>query len=546
MPENDGGWTPHHVFNDGKTGEDVCDWFAEGCTGDAYLKRLKERLRPGPPVIHAKRNGQGKKKKPVKKAEFKSKEAAEAWQAALSHEHAGNVTPLRQPEPDPEPLGVPPEFSEDGLAEQFTTKYADTMLYCAPAKSWYAWNGHRWERDETGLAIDYARRICKRAGAEVMTRVELGPKREKISEKIATRRVFANVEAIARTDRRHVCLPTKFDSRLWLLNTPGGVVDLRTGQLRPARKEDFCTHSTQATPDGKSHCPRWLQFLDEATDSDEALIGYLQRIAGYCLTGSVAEQNFFFIFGEGGAGKGTYANTLDWLLGSYSKVAPMDTFLETKQARHTEELAFLQGARLVTAQELDPGAKWNESRLKSLTGGDPITARQLYESSFTFYPTFKLMFAGNNKPILKNVDEAMRRRMYLIPFEIKVPAEKRDSQLQKYLREVEGGGILQWAIEGCLEWQKNGLQPPKRVMLATGEYFEEEDRIGAFFREKCQQGAGLRVLTTVLYNRYREWCDYNGEFPVSRKRFLAAIAQKGFKSQQIGGCMVVLGVKVKS
>ena len=168
----------------------------------------------------------------------------------------------------------------------------------------------------------------------------------------------------------------------------------------------------------------------------------------------------------------------------------------------------------------------------------------MYQSEFTYYPTFKLLFSGNNKPILKSVDDAMKRRMYLIPFEYKVPDEKRDGQLGNYLKEVEGPGILQWAIEGCLDWQHNTLNPPERVTINTNEYFEDEDRIGAFFVECCDIGIGLREATTRLYNRYREWCEENGEYAVSRKRFLSNIAQKGYKSKNMGGSMSVEGLQI--
>jgi putative DNA primase/helicase len=287
-----------------------------------------------------------------------------------------------------------------------------------------------------------------------------------------------------------------------------------------------------------------MAFLNDATRGDPELLRYLQRVAGYCLTGAVTEHAFFFCYGGGGNGKGTFINMLDWLLGSYSKVADMDTFTEQRYAKHTTELAFLQGARLVTGQEIDSGCKWNESRLKTLTGGDPITAREMYGNPFTFYPTFKLLFSGNNKPMIKNVDKAMRRRMYLIPFEYEVPDSKVDGNLRAHFQENEAGGILQWAIEGCLDWQQYTLNPPDAVRMTTDEYFEDEDRIGSFFTECCEMGLGYRELTSRLYQRYREWCEENGIFATSRWNFVAAIGQKGYKSKNRGGSMSVEGLKL--
>lgn len=527
-------WTPRYVYTDGEDGKDCADLFESGITGKKYLEWLKTNLRKGRPVIHPKKKLQAKPK-PKAKPRPKPEPAPVV---------PDNVVALRIPEDD-DHYGVPPEFSEDALAERFTDRYHETMKFCSASACWYVWWNGRWQEDETAVAVDRARKICKLASSDVMVRAtSLGSKADRISNTISSRRMFSNVEAIARTDRRHVVKPTKFDSRPYILNTPGGIVDLRTGQLRPARKDDFCTLSTACAPDGEQNCPRWFEFLEDATNGDPELKLYLQRVAGYSLTGAVTEHAFFFCYGGGGNGKGTYVNTLDYLLGTYSKVAQMDTFTETRYSKHSTELAFLQGARLVTAQELDAGAKWNESRIKTLTGGDPITARHMYQSEFTYYPTFKLLFSGNNKPIIKNVDAAMRRRMYLIPFEYQVPEEKQDGGLQDHLKEVEGPGILQWAIEGCLDWQHNTLNPPERVMLTTNEYFEEEDRIGAFFDECCEMGPGLREITTRLYNRYREWAEENGEYPVSRKRFLSTIAQKGYKSRNLSGQMSVDGLAV--
>jgi putative DNA primase/helicase len=531
MSGKDDGWTPRHVVTTGHDGSDCCDLFEAGITGERYLQWLKEHIAEGPPKINVK--PKEKKKKPTVK---KSEPVTEA-------KNTSNVVPIHQPDEELD-YGMPPEYSEDALAEEFTRKYENVLKFSGTENCWYNWDGHIWSQDRSGIALDKARKVCKVASSDVMARQELGRKVERISNTLSSRRMFANVEAIARTDRKHVVTPTKFDSRTMILNTPKGVVDLKTGELRPARKDDFCTLTTACAPDGEQNCPKWFDYLEDATQGDTELKTYLQRVAGYCLTGSVNEHAFFFCYGGGGNGKGTYINTIDFLMGSYSKVANMDTFVATRHTAHPEELAELYGARLVTAQEPDAGSRWNEARIKTLTGGDPITARKLYQSSFTFYPTFKLLFSGNHKPMIKNVDAAIRRRMYLIPFDFKVPDEKRDGGLQDYLKQVEGPGILQWAIEGCLDWQLNTLNAPERVRVTTDEYFEDEDRIGVFFAECCEIGTGYREVTTRLYQRYRDWMQSNGEYAVSRKRFLESLAQKGFYSRNRGGQMSVEGIQL--
>ena len=208
------------------------------------------------------------------------------------------------------------------------------------------------------------------------------------------------------------------------------------------------------------------------------------------------------------------------------------------------EMAWLHGARLVIAQEVPEGSKWHETRIKELTGGDPITARHMYESEFTYYPTFKLVFTGNHKPILRNVDDAMRRRMFLIPFDFKVPKKSVDGNLGDYFKTEEADGILQWAVEGCLDWQLNSLNPPDRVRMSTDEYFDEEDIIGTFLTDCCEIGLGYRVMTTKLYQRYREWCEQEKEYALPSHRFRPMMAAKGYKSKNRGGQMCLQGIKL--
>jgi putative DNA primase/helicase len=521
-------WVPRHVETEGyNDGRDCSDLFASGITGYAYLAWLKEHMKDGPEKVHI---------QPKVTPKPRAKPAVRVKPAPT-----GNVVALHQPEPD-EMLDIPPEYSEDSLAERFTERYQDKMKYDGANRRWFIWEEGIWQEDASGIAIDKARRICKLASSDVMADTSLGNKQHRISHNISSYRMFGAVEKIARTDRRHIVKPTRFDSKAWLLNTPGGVVDLKTGQLRPARQEDYCTLVTAATPGGE--CPTWMKFLDDCTQSDPELLLYLQRVAGYCLTGSVNEHSFFFCYGSGGNGKGTFINLIDWLMGTYSKVATMDTFLEQRFSKHSSELAFLQGARLVTSQEVDSGSRWNESRIKTLTGGDPITAREMYGSEFTFYPTFKLLFSGNNKPMIKNVDKAIRRRMYLVPFEFEVADENIIGDLREILMEKEAGGILQWAIQGCLDWQHNALGAPDKVRMTTDQYFEDEDRIGSFFLECCESGLGYRETTSRLYQRYREWCEENGVFSQSRWNFLAAIGQKGYKSKNRSGTMQIEGLRL--
>ena len=196
-------------------------------------------------------------------------------------------------------------------------------------------------------------------------------------------------------------------------------VELRTGTVRPPRREDYCTKSGAVAPGGD--CPMWLKFLAVVTDGNEKLQQYLQRVAGYCLTGSTREHAMFFLHGTGANGKGVFISTLTGIWGDYAAVAPMETFIESHSDRHPTELAKLRGARLVVAQETEQNRRWAESKIKSLTGGDKITARFMRQDFFEYTPQFKLMIAGNHKPSLRGVDEAIRRRIHLVPFAVTIP-----------------------------------------------------------------------------------------------------------------------------
>jgi P4 family phage/plasmid primase-like protien len=290
----------------------------------------------------------------------------------------------------------------------------------------------------------------------------------------------------------------------------------------------------------------WLNYLKDATNGDEELEGYLKRVAGYCLTGSIAEHAFFFCYGTGGNGKGIYKDMLDWMLHSYARAANIDTFTDTRFTRHSAEIAYFQGARLVTSTEPGEGSKWAEGRIKAMTGGDPITANYMHQNPFTFAPLFKLLFTGNFKPQLKSVDEAIRRRLYLIPFEYKVTPEKKDLDLPDKLRVPEiAGGILHWMIEGCLEWQETMLKPPQRVIYATSEYLESEDRIGRFLDEHVEIEPSGRLSSSLLFLKYKNWADVNNEFAVSKKRFNGLLQQKGFKPEKRAGEQIIMGMSLK-
>lgn len=436
---------------------------------------------------------------------------------------------------------VPELYSEDNVALRFSQIYADALRYVAPWGRWMRWNSQRWIHEDTLEVADFARKVCRSVAAYVRTDVQLTPKQQQtVANKYGAAQTVSNIERFAKADRRHAATIAQWDADIWALNTPAGVVDLRTGALTSGAREAYMTKITRASPGGA--CPAWIAFLHTATAGDADLIGFLKRMAGYCLTGSTRDHALFFVYGTGGNGKGTFLNTLQWILGDYNRTAGMDVFTEKKHDSHPTELAALMGARMVTAQETEEGKRWAEARIKALTGGDPITARFMRQDDFTYDPQFKLVIAGNHKPGLRNVDEAIKRRMHLIPFTVEIPESKRDTRLSEKLR-AEAGGILAWAIEGCLEWQQTGLQAPAAVIAATDEYLAQEDQFANWITESCELGAYAHAAK-ALYQSYKEWADRSGEFAIPQKRWSAQMAARGFEKYKAASGFMYKGLRV--
>jgi putative DNA primase/helicase len=334
------------------------------------------------------------------------------------------------------------------------------------------------------------------------------------------------VRTLIQSDRGIALSPDVLDHNPWVLNTPGGIVDLVTGALNPADPDELCTKSTSVPPDFNAEAPEWLRFLEEATGGDRDLVAYLKRLSGYTLTGSTREQHLTFIWGPGGNGKSVFLNTLMEILGDYGRTATMETFSASNSDRHSTDIAHLMGARMVAASETTAGRRWDEARVKKLTGGEPVAARFMRQDNVVFMPTFKLIFAGNHKPEIRDLDDAMKRRIHMVPFT--VTPKVIDRELAAKLR-AEAPAILAWMIEGCLEWQAIGLNPPEAVRVATEEYFAEEDAFGRWLADITDLEPGQFTELVQLYASWLEWAGRNGEYPGSVKRLSAALVARHYK-----------------
>jgi putative DNA primase/helicase len=430
------------------------------------------------------------------------------------------------------PEAASPRFSDDALALSFTTKHEHDLLHVADWNRWLHWDGARWVKDRTTVVFDLVRSVCR-------LQANLAEGNDHLAMTLASRQKVAAVEALARSDRRHARTADDFDADPWALNTPGGVVDLRTGKLRPHSRTDHHTKITAVAPGGD--CPRWKKFLHEITLGDEQAVAYLQRWAGYMLTGETREHAFIFVYGPGGNGKSVLANTLAGMLGDYAAAAPMETFMATPNDRHPTDMAGLRGARLVLAQETEAGRALAEAKIKALTGGDKISARFMRGDFFEFTPQFKLMMVGNHRPELKHPDEAMRRRLHLLPLTYRPPAP--DRLLADQLR-AEMPGILAWAIKGCLIWQRDRLGMAEVVRQASAEYFAEQDVLAQWIAERTEPDPGSSAAAAAMFRDWSEWAQKRGQPPGSLKGFIAEMERLAAKKRTKAG-VVFPGIRLK-
>lgn len=419
------------------------------------------------------------------------------------------------------------EPSEDLIAIAFTSVHRDRLKYDWTAGRWLEWTGTLWQEDNCARAFNYARDLSREIGEQKRV--------------LCKASVASGAERFARADPAHAVTAEIWDADLMMLGTPSNVIDLRTGEHLKPEPSLFITKATSISPaDGPPL--RWLTFLIEALGGDEETIGFLKRWCGYCLTGLTIEHALLFIYGPGGNGKSVFLNTVLAILGDYAVTAAMETFVASRNDRHSTELAMLRGSRLVTASETEDGRKWADAKIKAITGGDPITARFMRQDNFTYTPQFKLLIAGNHMPALANVDDAMKRRLAIVPFEHK-PANP-DRQLEEKLK-VEHGQILSWMIDGCIEWLERGLDRPDGVCAATNAYFEDQDVFGQWLDDRCIREPGKWELPAKLYRDWSEYAKAAGEEPGPIKSLKPKLERHGMRAAKTAGLRVYRGLELK-
>lgn len=425
--------------------------------------------------------------------------------------------------------GIEPIFGTDAwLAERMIGALGDGVRYAPEASKWYVWDGTTWA---PGAILQAEARVNQQLIEEADRVVRMGATDEekkffyKKAESFLSTKRARDVRTAMESHPSLAIRVTSFDSDPWALNTPSGLVNLKNGSLGSPNASALCSRSTLVPPDYSGGCPTWIRFLYQTVGGDDEMVNYLQRLTGYCLTGLTYEQQLTFIWGPGGNGKSVFLNVLNDILASYAMTAPTEVFTASKFERHSTEVAVLAGARLVTASEVDYGKTWNVARLKSLSGGEPISARFMRQDSFVFTPLFKLLIAGNAKPRFPVVDDAMERRLHLVPF-IRKPSEV-DTRLGQKLRD-EYPAILSWMIEGCLLWQKHGLKRPKAVKDATDLYFSESGMVSSWLDQCVIKDADAFVDARAAYVAFNGWSRAAGEMPIPEREFFGMMEHYGY------------------
>lgn len=446
-------------------------------------------------------------------------------------------TDIDAPDPDADPL--PASMSEDMLADHFAMQHSKDWRYVRAWNQWLEWDGSGWRRDETGK-IDRLAVLLTRQAVNWPEGRALTPKERRQVNKRST---AGAARDIAANDRSIAATVEQWDTDPMLLGCPGGAIDLRTGKLIEGERDAYITLRTAVAPE-RGEPTLWLSHLEKSLKGDTDTIAFLRRYLGYMLTGDVGEHCLVFFYGTGRNGKGTIVETIIKLLGDYGYAAPMNLLMESKNERHPTELAALRARRAVSASEPPEGARWDDGRIRWLTGGDTITARGMRQDLFSFSPTHKLLLMGNHTPSLRSVDEAIQARFRIIEFSYFFPPEERDTHFADKLRE-EWPRILQWMIDGCLEWQDAGLGLPERIEQATSEYLQSEDEFADWILDCVDVAPQASARSGDAYQNFKAWAEKRGSYVPSQKSFSRKLKDRGFASVRTSDARWFKGFSLK-
>lgn len=399
--------------------------------------------------------------------------------------------------------------TEDGLAQALIAFHGDELRYVPQRDQWLCWDGHRWAWDEAGRHRELIKELARQLPNNDSWRTH--------RKKMLSSSGVTGVAKMACTTASVTVGAEKLDADPWVLNTPSGLVDLRSGAVTASSPDHLCTKMTGVAPQG-GDAPRWDAFLRQTFRGDDEMIGYVQRLAGYSACGAQLEHVLPFLHGSGGNGKSVFLDVMVAILGDYASTTPSDFLLATSRPDESA-IARLSGLRFVVCSEVNQNAKFDEAKVKLLTGGDRITARFLYGSHFTFVPTHHLWLMGNYQPKVEAGGESFWRRLRLVPFTHKVEDDKKVEGLAGQLVEAEGPQILAWLIAGAQDAITGKLRAPESVMAATRQYAEEEDDLARFKEDRIFLSRGSKVATADVRAAYAAWCRQEGATELSQQTF---------------------------
>ena len=417
-----------------------------------------------------------------------------------------------------------------GNALRFVNMFGENIRYSYTDKKWYYYNSQKWCTDADGTVERLADRSVESMKDEAKQYIETdgenGDMTKAFQKHMKASRSNKSRKSMLEMARHHVpILPFQLDRYKMALNTPSGVLNLKSGELKEHKPEYYLTKITNVDYSDNADCPKWYEFLSDIFGADKDLIRYIQKAVGYTLTGSIAEQCVFFLYGTGRNGKSTFLDVIRDVFGDYAANIQPETIMVKSNTGNAinSDIARLKGARLVTSVEPNEGVRLNEGLIKQLTGDDPVTARKLYSEEFEFKPEFKLWMATNHKPIIRGTDTGIWRRIHMIPFTVQIPEEKVDKNLKHKLK-AEMTGIFKWCVDGCLLWQREGLKMPKAVLDSVREYKREMDVISAFIEDRCQLSGSAQSST--LYAAYANWAEENNEYRMSATKFSVELSKR--------------------
>ncbi|WP_354186966.1 phage/plasmid primase, P4 family [Arthrobacter sp. UYCu712] len=440
--------------------------------------------------------------------------------------------------------------SDDGNAQALIDQYGDRLRYCAERGRWLAWDGHVWNWQQAGGG--YARELAKDIARSLP---DSGTEAQNHKRRALSARGTTDMLAQAQTDTRITVTIDDLDAHPWELNTPGGIIDLRTGQLRASDPAKLHTMMTSCTPDFDADPAMWLRFLSQTFPLQD-LVDYMQRLVGYSAVGEVREHLLPFAYGNGGNGKGVFLEALVAVLGDYATTSPNGFLMASNYAPHTTEIARLAGKRMVLASEVNEDDRFDEAKVKQLAGGDSLTARFMRQDDFTFRPSHQIWLMGNHQPAVESGGHSFWRRLRLIPFTHTVADENRIEDLQGILARQHGPAVLAWVAKGAAAYAQVGLQEPGGVKAATEDYAHSVDTVGRFLEEECELHTGdaaphFATTVSALRQAYDRWCADNGETPLKGRAFQTQLQRAGILTgtkapRASGGVRMYGGVTLNS